>query len=97
MKNATVTIDYESFQSIKENADKYDKLVRENKQNVDKEAEFIELLCSCLENANAQKTADNKQYFIAQGIRAICERFDIDLMTEYGEVDQGKAPEEQRQ
>ncbi|MGD2199885.1 hypothetical protein [Lysinibacillus fusiformis] len=92
MKNATVTINYESFQSIKQKADKYDEAVREREDILSKNDEFIETLCVCLEKANEQKVSANKQYFIAEGIKAICNRFDINLKDEYGELDEGKEP-----
>ncbi|MGN4127999.1 hypothetical protein ACMGD3_23795 [Lysinibacillus sphaericus] len=56
----------------------------------------MELICNCLENANEQKASENKQYFIAEGIRAICDHFDMDLKIEYGELDKGKAPEKKK-
>jgi|GEM_PF-2339634 len=92
MKDATVTISYESFQDIKKNADKYEKLVQAKEDVLHKKNEFIETLCTCLEKANEQKTSVNKQYYIAEGIKAICSHFDMDLKVEYGEVDEGKAP-----
>lgn len=92
MKNATVTIDYTSFQAIKEKADKYDELIRAREDVLNKNEEFIETLCISLEKANEQKDSANKQYFIAEGIKAICSRFDMDLKVEYGELDEGKAP-----
>ncbi len=92
MKNASVTINYESFQSIKEKADKYDEAIREKEDILSENDEFIEMLCGCLEKANEQKVSANKQYFIAQGIKAICKRFDMDLKDEYGELDEGKEP-----
>ncbi|WP_028562295.1 hypothetical protein [Paenibacillus pinihumi] len=92
MKNATVTIDYTSFQSIKEKADKYDiaKLTREVANA--KEREFVDKICNCIEKANDCKAAEQKQYYIALGIRAICEHYDMDLKIEYGELDEGKSP-----
>ncbi|EON71790.1 hypothetical protein [Lysinibacillus sphaericus] len=90
MKNATVTINYESFQSIKDKADRYDKLNRENEQISAEQDKFVELICKCLDNANEQKASENKQYFIAKGIQAICNRYDMDLEIEYGELDEGK-------
>lgn len=92
MENATVTINYESFQSIMKKADKYDELVRTKEDILKKQDDFIETLCTCLEKANEQKVSANKQYFIAEGIKAICDRFDFDLKSEYGELDEGKAP-----
>ncbi|WP_337982822.1 hypothetical protein [Lysinibacillus sp. C5.1] len=92
MKNASVTINYESFQSIKEKADKYDEAIRKKEEILSENDEFIDILCSCLEKANEQKVSANKQYFIAQGIKAICKRFDMDLKDEYGELDEGKEP-----
>ncbi|SCY30698.1 hypothetical protein [Lysinibacillus fusiformis] len=92
MKDATVTINYESFQTIKKNADKYDELVRAKEDVLHKNHEFIETLCTCLEKANEQKTAVNKQYYIAEGIKEICSHFDLDLKVKYGELDEGKAP-----
>ncbi|MEK3726799.1 MULTISPECIES: hypothetical protein [unclassified Lysinibacillus] len=92
MKNATVTINYVSFQSIMEKADKYDELVRTKEDVLNKNDSFIDVLCTCLEKANEQKVSANKQYFIAEGIKAICDRFDFDLKSEYGELDEGKAP-----
>ncbi|PIJ98110.1 hypothetical protein [Lysinibacillus sphaericus] len=92
MKNATVTINYESFQSIKDKADRYDKLISENKQISAEQDEFVETLCKCLDKANDQKLAVNKQYFIAQGIKAICSHLDTDVKVEYGDLDEGKAP-----
>ncbi|MCE4044575.1 hypothetical protein LXM56_10595 [Lysinibacillus fusiformis] len=92
MENATVTINYESFQSIVKKANKYDELVRTKEDILKKQDDFIEVLCNCLEKANEQKVSSNKQYFIAEGIKAICDRFDFDLKSEYGELDEGKAP-----
>ncbi|WP_107949970.1 hypothetical protein [Lysinibacillus parviboronicapiens] len=92
MKNATVTINYESFQSIKKNADKYDELIRTKEDVLNKNHEFIETLCTCLEKANEQKVSANKQYFIAKGIQAICKHFNMTVEAEYGELDEGKAP-----
>ncbi|MBG9730821.1 hypothetical protein ABD87_15135 [Lysinibacillus sphaericus] len=92
MKNATVAINYESFQTLKDKADRYEKLDRENKKISDEQETFVELMCECLESANEQKTAENKQYFIAKGIQAICDRYDMDIKIEYGELDEGKAP-----
>lgn len=92
MKNATVTINYESFQSIMKKANKYDELVRTKEDVLNKNDRFIDVLCTCLEKANEQKVSSNKQYFIAEGIKAICDRFDMDLKVEYGELDEGKAP-----
>ncbi|WP_336636867.1 hypothetical protein [Lysinibacillus fusiformis] len=92
MKNATVTINYESFQSLKEKADKYDDAIRKKEDILSKNDEFIETLCVCLEKANEQKVSANKQYFIAEGIKAICNRFDMNLKDEYGELDEGKEP-----
>lgn len=92
MKNATVTINYEGFQSIKQKADKYDEAIRKKEDILSKNDEFIETLCVCLEKANEQKVSANKQYFIAEGIKAICKRFDMNLKDEYGELDEGKEP-----
>lgn len=92
MKDATVTINYESFQSIKKKADKYDDLVRAKEDVLNENHEFIETLCNCIEKANEQKTAVNKQFFIAEGIKAICNHFNMDLNIEFGELDEGKAP-----
>ncbi len=92
MKDATVTINYESFQAIKMNSDKYLEMVRAKEDVLHQNHEFIETLCTCLEKANEQKIAVNKQYYIAEGIKAICIRFDLDLKTEYGDLDEGKAP-----
>ncbi|MFY0519350.1 hypothetical protein ACOMCU_16205 [Lysinibacillus sp. UGB7] len=92
MNNATVTINYESFQSIKDKADKYDKLIQENEQISAEQDKFVELLCKCLDNANEQEASENKQHFIAKAIRAICDHYDMDMNIEYGELDEGKAP-----
>ena len=92
MKDATVTINYSSFQSIKDKADKYDSLVKDNEALLSKEAEFIEKLCDCLEKANDQNRLANKQFFIAQGILAICERFEMDVDTEFSCLDYGTEP-----
>lgn len=92
MKNATVTINYESFQSIARKADKYDELVRTKEGILNKKDDFIDTLCTCLEKANEQKVSANKQYFIAEGIKAICRHFEMDLKVEFGDLDEGKAP-----
>lgn len=92
MNNATVTINYESFQSIKDKAGRYDELERERKSISAEQEKFIDLICNCLENANEQKASENKQHFIAKGILAICDHFNMDLKVEYGELDEGKAP-----
>lgn len=55
MKNATVTINYVSFQSIMEKADKYDELVRTKEDVLNKNDSFIDVLCTCLEKANEQR------------------------------------------
>lgn len=93
MKDATVTIGYESFQIIKNNADKYKELVHTNKDALKKIQEFNETLCGVIEKANEQKIAANKQFFIAEGIKAICQYYDMDLSTEFGELDEGEEPE----
>ena len=92
MKDATVTINYSSFKSIKEKADKYDSLVQENEVLLSKEADFIERLCNCLEKANEQNRLANKQFFIAQGILAICERFEMNVDEEFKGLDSGTEP-----
>lgn len=92
MKNATVTINYESFQSIMKKADKYDESVRTKEDFLNKKDRFIDVLCTCLEKASEQKVSANKQYFIAEGIKAICDYFETDLESEYGELDEGTAP-----
>ena len=92
MKDATVTINYSSFQSIKEKADKYVSLVQENEVLLSKEADFIERLCNCLEKANEQNRLANKQFFIAQGILAICERFEMNVDEEFKSLDLGTEP-----
>ncbi|AZS16459.1 hypothetical protein [Paenibacillus lutimineralis] len=93
MNNATVTIDYESFQSIKVKADKYDKAKREQLEASKKHEQFVESLCTSLEKANECETPEQKQYYIALGIRAICEHYGMDLKTEYGDLDEGEVPE----
>jgi hypothetical protein len=93
MKDATVTINYESFQSIKDKADRYDKLVLENENILDVQSKFLDTICDCIENANEQKTLKNKQYFIAKGIRAICENFQMNIEVEFPGLDEGKAPD----
>ncbi|MFF5993691.1 hypothetical protein AAGS61_02900 [Lysinibacillus sp. KU-BSD001] len=92
MKNATVTIDYESFQAIKEKADKYDASCKENKTILDTQSEFVDKLCTYLDLANEQTTAKNKQFFIAQGIRTFCEHYEMDVEVEYEQLDDGVAP-----
>lgn len=92
MKNATVTIDYASFQDIKTKADMYDKAKREQKETGAKEEKFVNVICDCIEKANDCKTAEQKQYYIALGVRAICEHYEMDMATEYGELDEGQAP-----
>lgn len=93
MKNATVTIDYESFQEIKEKADRLESVLKKIDQNEKERNGFMERLMSCIENANGRKAAEQKQYYIAMGIRAICEHYEMDAATEYGELDEGQAPE----
>lgn len=90
--NATVTIDYDSFQSIKEKADKYDKEKQVFEKANEEERAFINRICNCIEKANECQTLEQKQYYIAQGIRAICEYWDMDLQDNYGELDEGQAP-----
>ncbi|MBA9086521.1 hypothetical protein FHR92_002999 [Fontibacillus solani] len=91
MKDATVTIGYESFQTIRTKADKYDKLISAREDAASKERSFIDQLVTSIEKANECPTAEQKQYHIALGIRAICEYFDYDLKAEYGELDAGQA------
>jgi len=91
MKDATVTISYESFQAIKTKADKFDKLTSENEEAASKESSFIAKLSTCIEKANECQTAEHNQYHIALGIRAICEHYDYDLKAEYGELGVGQA------
>lgn len=92
MKNATVTIDYASFQDIKTKADMHDKAKREQKEAGAKEEKFVNVICDRIEKANDCKTAEQKQYYIALGVRAICEHYEMDMVTEYGELDEGQAP-----
>lgn len=91
MKDATVTIGYESFQAIKTKADRYEKLASANEEAESKERSFIDQLCTCIEKANECRTAEQKQYYVALGIRAICEHYEYDLLAEYGELDAGQA------
>lgn len=93
MKDATVTINYSSFQSIKDKADKYDSLIKENEALLSKEAEFIDKICNCLESANEQNRLANKQFFIAQEILAICERFEMNVDIEFNGLDYGTEPQ----
>jgi len=93
MKNATVTIDYVSFQSIKEKADRHDKEQREREKVNAEEKAFVERICNCIEKANECQTAEQKQYYIALGVRAICEHWDMDIQENYGGLDEGRAPE----
>lgn len=93
MMGATVTINYESFQSIKDKADRYDRAIQESKDALDVHSKFLDAICDCVENANKQKTLKNKQYFIAKGIRAICENFEMDIEVEFAGLDEGKAPD----
>ncbi|WP_018752193.1 hypothetical protein [Paenibacillus sanguinis] len=92
MKNATVTVDYESFQRLKDRADRYEAMKRNQAEEAKNERKFIECICDCIEKANDARTPENKQYHIAQGIRAICEHYDMDLLTEYAGLDEGEAP-----
>ncbi|KYG90000.1 hypothetical protein A0U40_09760 [[Bacillus] sp. KCTC 13219] len=92
MKNATVTIDYTSFQAIKEKADKYDSLAEENENMLSQQGRFIDILCNCIEDANEQATAKHKQYFIDKGIKAICEQFDMNVDIEFAGLNEGVAP-----
>lgn len=93
MKNATVTIDYESFQRLKEQADKYNQAKQNQTAATEKEHKFVERICNCIELANDAPVLEQKQHYIAQGIRAICEHYDMDLQVEYGELDEGQASE----
>lgn len=90
--NATVTVDYATFQSIKEKADKLDKAKRDFEKANEEERAFVERICTCIEKANECQTLEHKQYYIAQGIRAICEHWDMDMQDNYGELDEGQAP-----
>lgn len=94
MKNATVTINYEAFQTIKEKADKYDAALKEKEEVADIRDALLDMLATCIKKANEQTTAPHKQFFIAEGIKAICKHYDMDLETEFGKLNEGKAPKE---
>ncbi|WP_128102803.1 hypothetical protein [Paenibacillus sp. DCT19] len=93
MNNATVTLDYESFQSIKRNADLYENLMRNVDEVKNQQKQFIDRLIYCLEKTNEQKVIENKQFYVAEGIKVICEYYEMDLADSYGELDEGKAPD----
>lgn len=93
MKNATVTINYASFRNIKEKADKFDGAKQEREKAFEKRDKFIDEICECIDKANDQNLLEHKQHFIAQGIRAICEYYDMDISVEYEGLDEGQAPE----
>ncbi|MNW41814.1 hypothetical protein D3C74_189680 [compost metagenome] len=92
MKDATVTLSYESFQEIKKKANMYDVTKQSNLAREDRQVQFIDSICQSLEKANDSRLLEHKQYYIAQGIRAICEHYYMDLKTEYGELDEGQDP-----
>jgi hypothetical protein len=93
MKSATVTINYESFQTIKTKADMHDKAKQEQREAGTRIEEFTNFICDCIEKANKCKTAEEKQYYIALGIRKICKHYEWDIATEYPGLDTGLAPE----
>lgn len=92
MKEATVTLSYESFQEIKNKADLYDAIKQSNIARADKDTTFHDAICTSIEKANDSKLLEHKQYYIAQGILAICDHYEMDLIAEYGELDEGEAP-----
>lgn len=94
MKDATVTLSYEDFQEIKRKADLHDSTKESNLAREERQVKFIESICQAIEKANDCKLLEHKQYYIAQGIRSICEHYDMDLLAEYGELDEGQDPEE---
>ncbi|TYA10975.1 hypothetical protein FRY98_24730 [Paenibacillus faecis] len=96
MKDATVTLSYESFQEIKRKADLYDATKVSNLAREERQIKFIESLCHTIEKANDSKSLEHKQFYIARGIREICENYGMDLLENYGELDEGQDPEAEK-
>lgn len=86
-------MDYESFEELKKQADKYTNVHQYYQSELAKQAEFVVSICEAIEKANDCALIENKQYHIAQGIKAICKFYETDIADMYGKLDEGQAPE----
>ena len=88
MKNATVSMPFNDFMTIKNRADQLDR----KRKNEDKKDEFLENLVTCIEDLIDTEGSHHKQYYLAKAINLICDYYELDVTKEYGEVDPGVAP-----
>lgn len=85
-------MNYGDFEELKKKADKYTAVHQYYQNELTKQAEFVVSICEAIEKANDYTTLENKQYYIAQGIKAICNFYETDMTVEYGELDEGQVP-----
>jgi hypothetical protein len=89
LEEATVTLKYKEFQQIKAKADKYDEVMK--KQKEDRQGKMIDKVLAFLEEGIESKPK-NKQWYLVQALKTFYDEWEIDMDKEFHDIDKGIAP-----